>query len=52
VTVDNCDPVDLPCSAPCGVIDPRGEWACRTVPQGGYFMAHTIDLSESVQPLF
>ena len=30
VTVDSCEPVDVRCSAPSGVIDPRGDWRCRT----------------------
>ena len=43
VTVDNCEPVDLPCSAPCGVVDPAGDWVCRTDPKGQQFFAYTID---------
>ena len=30
VTVDNCFPLSIPCSAPCGVIDPQGNWALKT----------------------
>jgi predicted amidohydrolase len=44
VTVDNAAPIDLPCSAPCGVIDPHGQWACRTVPIGEQFFVHTIEV--------
>ena len=33
VTVDNCELVQWPCSAPCGVIDSQGEWAYRTEPR-------------------
>ena len=44
VTVDNCDPVRLPCSAPSGVITPGGEWAVRSPPQGEQFFSHTIEL--------
>jgi predicted amidohydrolase len=44
VTVDNCHPQEIPCSAPSGVIDPHGEWACTTPPQGEQFFAYTIDL--------
>lgn len=44
VTVDNATPTDLPCSAPCGVIDPRGKWVCRTEPMGEQFFVHTIEL--------
>ena len=46
VTVDNCAPTDIPCSAPCGVVDPQGNWAARTEPRGEQFFAHTIDLAE------
>ncbi len=34
VTVDNCEPVDLRCSAPSGVIDPHGNWRVRAAHQG------------------
>ena len=44
VTVDNCRPIRIPCSAPSGVIDPKGNWACKTAPQGEQFFVHTIDL--------
>lgn len=44
VTVDNCHPMDLPCSAPSGVIDPQGNWAVKVAPQGEQFFAHTIEL--------
>ncbi len=30
VTVDSCEPVGIRCSAPSGVVDPNGEWRCRT----------------------
>ena len=42
VTVDNCHPTEIRCSAPSGVIDPEGEWACKTEPKGEQFFAHTI----------
>jgi predicted amidohydrolase len=42
ITVDNCAPLDLPCSAPCGVIDPQGDWVCRTEPVGEQFFTYTI----------
>ena len=45
VTVDNCHPAHLPCSAPSGVIDPNGSWACQTAPQGEQFFVQTITLS-------
>ncbi len=41
-TVDNCDPVDLPCSEQSGVVGPDGYWAFRARPQGEHFFAHTI----------
>jgi predicted amidohydrolase len=46
VTVDSCHPLELRCSAPSGVIDPRGGWACRAEPQGEQFFVHAIDLEE------
>ena len=30
VTVDNCHPTNLRCASPSGVIDPDGNWVCRT----------------------
>jgi predicted amidohydrolase len=44
VTVDNCHPTDLPCSAPSGVLKPSGEWAVQTEPRGEQFFAYTLDL--------
>lgn len=44
VTADNCSPTRIPCSAPSGVIDPKGNWACRTASQGAGFCVHTIHL--------
>jgi predicted amidohydrolase len=46
VTVDNCHPEHLPCSAPSGVVDPEGNWACQTDPQGEQFFAHTSAISQ------
>jgi predicted amidohydrolase len=43
VTVDSCEPVSLPCSAPSGVINPRGEWAIQARTQGKHFFAYTIE---------
>ena len=48
VTVDSCHPPELPCSAPSGVLDPAGDWACRVDPQGERFFAHTIVLPDAV----
>lgn len=42
VTVDNCHPSHMPCSAPSGVINPDGDWACRTQPKGEQYFAHTV----------
>ena len=44
VTVDNCSPVDMPCAAPGGIIDPDGNWVCRTATQGESFFTQTIEL--------
>ncbi len=44
VTVDNSFPPDKPCSAPSGVIDPTGQWACRAAPQGEQLFIHAIDV--------
>lgn len=44
VTVDNCAPTDVPCSAPSGVVGPDGEWRVRAVDQGPQYFAWTIPL--------
>jgi predicted amidohydrolase len=44
VTVDSCHPVDLPCSAPSGVVAPAGDWACAAEPQGERFFVHDVQL--------
>ncbi|HTL16464.1 MAG TPA: carbon-nitrogen hydrolase family protein [Patescibacteria group bacterium] len=44
VTVDNCGPALLPCAAPSGVLDPDGNWVCRTEAQGEQFFVQTIEL--------
>jgi predicted amidohydrolase len=44
VTVDNCHPTEIPCSAPGGVVTPNGDWAVKTPPQGEQFFAYTISL--------
>ncbi len=43
-TVDNCYPPEIRCSAPCGVIEPSGNWVCQTEPKGEQFFSHTIDI--------
>ena len=44
VTVDNCHPPDMPCSAPSGVIDPNGDWVCTADPRGEQVFAYTVVL--------
>lgn len=46
VTVDNCHPLDMPCSTPSGVVNPNGEWAIRTKCQGKQFFVHTIEVDK------
>jgi len=46
VTVDNCRPVELRCSAPSGVIDPSGDFVCRAESKGEQFFVQTIPLSD------
>jgi predicted amidohydrolase len=45
VTVDSCHPVELRCSAPSGVVDPSGNWACQVEPQGERFYLYDIALT-------
>ena len=47
VTVDNCHPLDIPCSAPSGVISPEGVWAVKADPVGEQFFSFPIDLGDS-----
>jgi predicted amidohydrolase len=44
VTVDNCDPIDSPCSSPGGVIAPDGSWAFRSESKGEQLFVHEIEL--------
>lgn len=46
VTADNCAPVDVPCSAPSGILGPDGEWAATAPPKGEHVVVHTISLGE------
>lgn len=46
VTVDNCAPTHIPCSAPSGVINPQGNWVCRCEPQGEQNFAYTIETND------
>ena len=34
VTVDSCEPIDIRCSAPSGVVDPQGNWRIKTCHTG------------------
>ena len=45
VTADSAEPTTIPCSAPSGVIDPSGEWVCRTDPTGEALFVHRIDIN-------
>ena len=42
VTVDSCEPVDIRCSAPSGVVDPEGNWRCQTRDKGVDRFIYTI----------
>jgi predicted amidohydrolase len=44
VTVDSSYPVELPCSAPSGVVDPNGEWLVQAPSQGEQHFATTLEL--------
>lgn len=44
VTADNCDPINIPCSAPSGVLRPNGQWAIKTSNQGEQIVVYSIDL--------
>jgi predicted amidohydrolase len=44
ITVDSAAPEHLPCSAPSGVIDPRGEWVCRTAAVGEDLFVYRIKI--------
>ncbi len=44
VTVDSAHPIQLPCSAPSGVLDPDGNWIVTADPQGERFVTADIDL--------
>jgi predicted amidohydrolase len=47
VTVDNCGPTTSLCSAPSGVLNPQGEWVCRTKNRGEQLFVHTIELPDA-----
>ena len=44
VTVDSAHPVELPCSAPCGVVAPDGRWTIRTQPRGERYFVDDLPL--------
>jgi len=43
VTADNCSPESIKCSAPSGVVDGQGLWACRAPTQGAHILSHVIN---------
>jgi len=45
VTVDSSHPVDLPCSAPSGIVDPSGNWLVQAPPQGEHCFTGTLHLT-------
>jgi predicted amidohydrolase len=45
VTVDNCDPPEIPCSAPSGVVTPEGRWAVQAPDRGEQFYTYDIELA-------
>ena len=44
VSSDNCFPSSIPCSAPSGVLDPRGQWVAQAKREGEDVVVHTIRL--------
>jgi predicted amidohydrolase len=44
VTTDNCHPMNIPCSAPSGVIEPDGNWAVKTLDRAEQMTVYTIEL--------
>ena len=43
-TVDNCEPGDLPCSSPGGIVSPAGEWLHRLPDRGESIEVFEINL--------
>jgi predicted amidohydrolase len=43
-TVDNCEPQDIMCSSPGGIISPEGVWVVQLPPQGEHCFVHTINI--------
>ncbi len=46
VTADNSYPENLKSSAPSGVLDPDGNWACPTEHKGVQYFVYTIELND------
>lgn len=46
VSADNSFPHSVPCSAPSGVLNPRGQWAKQAPRQGEHVTVHTIELGQ------
>ncbi len=46
VTADNSYPENLKSSAPSGVLDPKGNWACPTEHKGVQYFVYTIELTD------
>lgn len=44
VTCDNAFPIDLPCSAPSGVVSPEGHWLVKVPPAGEQHFIHDLHL--------
>ena len=47
VTADNCHPVNIPCSAPSGVLKPNGYWAVKAPDRGEQIVVATIELDSA-----
>jgi predicted amidohydrolase len=43
-TVDNSFPADIDCSSPSGLLDPQGNWLCRSESQGEQFLTFEIEI--------
>ena len=46
VTVDNCFPFNIPCSAPSGVIRPTGNWAVKIPNINQQFFVYDIEIRD------
>lgn len=46
VTVDNCFPFNVPCSAPSGVISPDGDWVLKTPMKNDHVFTHVIKIDD------